>query len=34
MTTSQTKMKLQKQLPTPAANNLQLFDFIGSQETT
>ena len=34
MTTSQTKMQLQKQLPTPAANNLEWFDLIGSQEVT
>lgn len=34
MTTSQSKMQLQKPLPTPAANNQQLFDLIDNQEAT
>ena len=34
MTSSQSKMQLQKPLPTTAANDLQLFDLIGNQEAT
>lgn len=34
MTASKTKMQLQKPLPSPAANKLQLFDLIGNEEAT